>query len=149
MAVWTDPRMKKLALISGLLFLVVYFWVNTFTPEKNTFDIVYPSVQAKALSVIETPALPDTGNPDPVCDDINPVKYKYLIVASFSDLEQANRVAEELAGQHSAEMFVLPPASNGFYRVSHGRYTTTEEALAALENLKQTYFPDAWLLTAK
>ena len=149
MVVWTDPRMKKLALISGLLFLVVYFWENTFTPEKNTFDIAYPSIPAGNLSVIDNPVSSVTDNPDPIADDNNPVKYSYLIVASFSDLEQANRVAEELAGQHSAEMFVLPPASNGFYRVSQGRYTTTEEALAALENLKQTHFPDAWLLTLK
>ena len=141
--------MKKLAFISGLLFLVVYFWVNTFTPEKNSFDVVYPSVPARNLSVIDNPLSSVTDNPDPVADDNTPVKYSYLIVASFSDLGQANRVAEELAGQHNAEMFVLPPASNGYYRVSHGRYSTTEEALAALENLKQTHFPDAWLLKSK
>lgn len=88
-------------------------------------------------------------NPDPVADDINHANYSYLIVASFSEPEQANRVAEELAARYNADMFVLPPASNGYYRVSHGSYSTTGEALAALEKLKHTNFPDAWLLTSK
>lgn len=141
--------MKKLALISGLLFLVVYFWVNTFTPEKNTFDEVYPSIPARNLTANDNPVSSVTDNTDAISDDINPVKYNYLIVASFSDLEQANRVAGEFAGKYDADMYVLPPASNGYYRVSHGRYITTEEALAALETLKQTYCPDAWLLMSK
>ena len=141
--------MKKITLISGLLFLVVYFWVNTFSPKENAFDVVYPSAPVRTLSVTDNPASPATDNPDPVANDIKPVKYSYLIVASFSDIEQANRVAEEFAGRYNSDMFVLPPASNGYYRVSHGRYPTTGEALAALETLKQTYFPDAWLLTSK
>jgi hypothetical protein len=141
--------MKKLALISGLLFLVVYFMVNNFMPDENAFELDYPSAPVKALSVMENPVSPGTDNHDPIANEISPVKYNYLIVASFSDLEQANRVAGEFAGKYNADMFVLPPASNGYYRVSHGRYTTTGDALAALEALKQSYFPDAWLLTTK
>jgi hypothetical protein len=140
--------MKKLALISGLLFLVVYFWVNTFVPEENAFDVVYPSVPVRTLSVMENPVPSITDKPDPARNDSDPVRYSYLIVASFSDLDQANRVAEEYAGRYNADIYVLPPASNGYYRVSHGRYSTTGEALTALECLKQTYFPDAWLLTS-
>lgn len=141
--------MKKLALISGLLFLVVFFWVNTFIPEENAFDVVYPYVPARTLSVIDNPVSPVKNNQDLIEDDASLVDYNYLIVASFSDLEQARSVAEEFAGRYNADMFVLPPASNGYYRVSHGRYTTTDEALAALEILKQSYFPDAWLLPSK
>jgi septal ring-binding cell division protein DamX len=79
----------------------------------------------------------------------NPIKVSYLIVASFSDLEQANRMADECAGNYQADMFVLPPTAKGYYRVSYGKYSTTEEAQAALETIKQTAFPDAWLLTSK
>ncbi|MDX9729387.1 MAG: SPOR domain-containing protein [Bacteroidales bacterium] len=141
--------MKKIALISGLLFLVVYFWVNTFIPEENAFDVVYPYAPARTSSVIDNPVSPVKNNQDLIEDDASLVDYNYLIVASFSDLEQARRVADELAGRYNADMFVLPPASNGYYRISHGRYTSTEEALAALETLKQTYCPDAWLLPSK
>lgn len=141
--------MKKVALISGLLFLVVYFWVNTFAPKEKTFDVVYPADPVSTLPVIENPLPAVTDNPDPHQVDSEPVRYSYLIVASFSDPDQANRVAEEFAGRYNVDMIVLPPASNGYYRVSHGRYSTASEALAALEALKQTDFPDAWMLTSK
>jgi hypothetical protein len=141
--------MKKIALISGLLFLVVYFWVNTFNPEEKTFDVVYPSVPVSTLSVMENPLPAVTNKPDPDQVDSEPVRYSYLIVASFSDPDQANRVAEEFAGRYNSDMFVLPPSSKGYYRVSHGRYSTASEALSALETLKQTHFPDAWMLTSK
>ena len=141
--------MKKLALISGLLFLVVYFWVNTFVKEDNSFDVVYPSIPVSTLTNFE--------NPDPVipADPRNeqgqdvPAKNNYLIVASFTDLDQAAKMAEDYAGSHQADMFVLPPTSKGFYRVSYGRYSTTQEALEALETIKHTDFPDAWLLSSK
>lgn len=141
--------MKKLALISGLVFMVVYFWVNTFSKEVPSFDVVYPSVSVNSFS--------DSDNPDPSVTDntVSPptdnsqVKYNYLIVASFSDLDQADRMAGEYAGKLQADMLVLPETTNGYYRVSYGRYSTTTEALAALETLKNSNFPDAWLLASK
>lgn len=141
--------MKKLALISGLLFLVVYFWVNTFVKEDNSFDMVYPSIPVSTLTNFESPApaISDEPQAGPASDA--PAKDNYLIVASFTDLEQAAKMAEDYAGNHQADMFVLPPTSKGFYRVSYGRYSTTQEALTALETIKQTDFPDAWLLAAK
>ena len=141
--------MKKLALISGLLFLVVYFWVNTFVKEDNSFDMVYPSVPVTTLTNLENPApvIPADSQPE-LAKDV-PAKDNYLIVASFTDLEQAAKMAEDYAGSHQADMFVLPPTSRGFYRVSYGRYSTSDEALAALETIKQADFPDAWLLSSK
>ena len=141
--------MKKLALISGLLFLVVYFWVNTFVKEDNSFDTVYPSIPVSTLTNFENPAPAITVDPrtEPAKDV--PSKDNYLIVASFTDLEQAAKMADDYAGSHQADMFVLPPTSKGFYRVSYGRYSTPQEAIAALETIKQTDFPDAWLLPSK
>jgi len=111
--------------------------------------VVYPSVPVRTLSVMDNPASPATNNPDPPINDSKPVRYSFLIVAGFSDPEQASRVAEEFAGKYNADMFVLPPAANGYYRFSQGRNTTAGEIRAALETLKQTYFPDVWLLTSK
>lgn len=141
--------MKKLALISGLLFLVVYFWVNTFVKEDNSFDVVYPSIPVSTLTNFESPApaIPAHTQTEPPKDA--PAKDNYLIVASFTDLEQANKMAEHYSGSHQAEMYVLPPTSKGFYRVSYGRYSTTREALAVLEIIRQSDFPDAWLLASK
>ena len=58
-------------------------------------------------------------------------------------------MAEEFSGKLQEDMLVLPATTNGFYRVSYGRYSTTDEALAALETLKGSNFPDAWLLASK
>ena len=141
--------MKKLALISGLLFMVVYFWVNTFSKEEASFDVVYPSVSVNSFPDFEGSAPPVTGTTVSTPTDNKQVKYNYLIVASFTDLDQANRMAEEYAGKLQADMLVLPATTNGYYRVSYGRYVTTGEALAALETLQADNFPDAWLLASK
>lgn len=141
--------MKKLALISGLLFFIVLLGVNTLTSDKKSFDVVYPAIPVSTLTTIESPGTATSDSTAPSQADPSPIKYNYLIVGSFSDLEQANRVAGEFSGKYKAEMLVLPPASNGYYRISYGRYTTTAEALAALEMVKQVSFPDAWLLTSK
>ncbi|HNX84400.1 MAG TPA: SPOR domain-containing protein [Bacteroidales bacterium] len=141
--------MKKVALISGLLFMVVYFWVNTFSKEESSFDVVYPSVSVNSFTDYENVATPVTGNTVSPPADNNQVKYNYLIVASFTDIDQAGRMAEEYAGKLQADMFVLPATTNGYYRVSYGRYSTTAEALSALETLKGNNFPDAWLLASK
>ncbi|NLE35355.1 MAG: SPOR domain-containing protein [Bacteroidales bacterium] len=141
--------MKKLALISGLLFLVVYFCVNTFITEENSSDVIYPSIPVRSLSGMDDTVTSVRGNPDPMTNSNMPTNYSYLIVASFNDIEKANRVAEEYGDKYNIDMHVLPPAANGYYRISYGRYTTTGEALAALETLKQKNFPDAWLLTSQ
>ena len=141
--------MKKLAIISGLLFFIVYLCVNTLVTEESALDVIYPSGSVRSLSEMDNAVIPVTENTDPTTSSIIPVKYSYLIVASFSDLEQANRVAEEYAGKFNVEIHVLPPAANGYYRISYGSYSTTGEAIAALETLKQEHFPDAWLLTSK
>lgn len=149
--------MKKLAFISGLLFFVVYLGVNTLTTEENSFDVIYPSVPVSTLTTLESPAAISNENPfnpttnklAPSQSDASTAKYNYLIVASFSDLDQANKVAEEYSGKYQAEMLVLPPASNGYYRVSYGRYSSIAEASEALTTVKQADFPDAWLLPSK
>lgn len=141
--------MKKLAFISGLLFFIVYLGVNTLTGEKNSFDVVYPAIPISSLTAIENPAIPTTDNNAHSQTNASPAKYNYLIVASFSDLEQANKVAGEYSGKYQEEILVLPLSINGYYRVSYGRYSSIAEASEALATVKQTDFPDAWLLQSK
>jgi hypothetical protein len=141
--------MKKLALISGLLFLVVYFCVNTFVKEDDLLDAVYPSIPESTLTNPDNPATPVPAEIPGTELREKPVKESYLIVASFTDLEQANKMAEDYSGSHQVEMVVLPPTSKGYYRISYGRYSSAGEAMAVLETIKQTEFPDAWLLYSK
>jgi hypothetical protein len=50
--------MKKLALISGLLFVVVYFWVNTFTKDDSSLDLTFPAMNVSTLDHSEIPEIP-------------------------------------------------------------------------------------------
>jgi len=141
--------MKKLAIISGLLFFIVYLCVNTFMTDENALDVINPSAPVRSLSESDNNVTPGMGDPDTMTKSNIPTNYSYLIVASFNDIEKANRVADEYGDKYNIDMHVLPSAANGYYRISYGRYTTTGEALAVLETLKQKNFPDAWLLTSQ
>ncbi|MBE0678948.1 MAG: SPOR domain-containing protein, partial [Bacteroidales bacterium] len=69
----------------------------------------------------------------------------YLIVASFSDVDQARQVAEKYKNDFNAEMIVLPQTQQGYYRVSYGRYSTPEEAGATLPAVREKVNSDAWI----
>lgn len=139
--------MKKLALLSGLLFLVVYLVVNNFTDEESTFEAGY------------LPPAPASSS-DSLTGDVLPLQVKsitssgisfdsYIIVASLTTPEQAGKAAEDLAAKYKKDFFVLPPTSSGYYRISYGRYSSPEEAQAVLESVKNGGFPNAWLFVAK
>lgn len=138
--------MKKFALISGVLFLVVYFWVNTFTKDENSFEMVYPSMNVSSLAETKKLELPAMDDVAPVDQVSVRAPSAYIIIASFGDLEQARKTADAYTAQSHADIFILPPTSTGFYRISYGRYSSAGEAEGALENVRQSGFPDAWLL---
>ena len=142
--------MKKFALASGLLFLVVYFWVNTFTGDDNSFEAAYPPMAVSTMVPAEISS-GDTPVADPPSQNNETLQGSgtYIIVASFGDREQANMMAEAYTEKYQAEIIVLPPTSGGHYRISYGSYSSTGEAKAALETLRETGFPDAWILTSR
>jgi len=140
--------MKKLALICGLLFLVVFFWVNTFTKEESSFDAVYPPMTGstvKSAEMTETPPSSDLPSPD---DENAQGPRTYIIVASFDDPELADKMAETYIEKYKAEMTVLPPTSAGNYRISYGSYSSPADAKEAIEKIRKSGFPDAWLLAS-
>jgi len=157
--------MKKFALISAILFFVVYFWANTFVPDDDTLPGTY-SVMA-ANPVIETEAgdeivlnrIMDAEAPaeeESVLHRIMEAEAPadkeggyYLIVASFSDLDQARQAAEKYKNDFEAEMIVLPPTPQGYYRVSYGRYATPEEASSTLPAVREKVSSDAWIYSIK
>ncbi len=128
---------------------MVYFWVNTFTKDDDSYEMAFPSMTVSTLTDMEKSEIPAR-------DDIatlNPVTLQapsaYIIIASLSDLEQARKTADSYTAQHQADIFILPPTATGFYRISYGRYSSTAEAEAALELVKQSGFPEAWLLVPR
>ncbi len=73
----------------------------------------------------------------------------YLIVASFTRMDQAEQMAEKYKNDFEADFIILPPTSEGYYRVSCGKYSTPETADAALPAVKEKVNPDAWLFSSK
>ena len=105
--------MKKLAIISGLLFFIVYLCVNTFMTDENALDVINPSAPVRSLSESDNNVTPGMGDPDTMTKSNIPTNYSYLIVASFNDIEKANRVADEYGDKYNIDMHVLPSAANG------------------------------------
>jgi len=139
--------MKKLALISGLLFLVVYLLVNHFTGDESSIEATYlpsssssPSAQVNdRTGVILTSSSLTAGGTGET----------YLIIASFNDPEKARKTADVYTAKYHADIFILPATPDGFYRISYGRYASAEDAGEALRDVKQMGFTDAWLLESK
>ena len=153
--------MKKFALISAILFFVVYFWANTFVPDDDAQTVVYPVVAANpsAVEIAVDEALlnrimeaeaPGDEEVIPEIEAQADVREGYfLIVASFSDPDQARQLAVKYEDKFDAEMIVLPPTPNGFYRVSYGRYTSPEEAGTALPAVRSKVSSDAWIYSPR
>ena len=160
--------MKKFALISGLLFLVVFFWVNTFTKEESSFDVEYPLVNVNALTNEESSSEAElqlmnagtlsstemtgtTSEADLASQNGNASRgpRTYIIIASFGDLEHARLTAEAYTVKYQSEILVLPPTPNGNYRISYGSYSSSGEAIDALGTVRQAGFPDAWVLAPR
>lgn len=177
--------MKKVALISAILFFIVYFWANTFMPEDDSGVGIYPAVaanpvtetniideallnrimEAEAPAETEAPsgavapsqfgalsgavALSESGAPSKVKATSEPGGGYYLIVASFRDIDQAQLVAEKYTNDYNADIIILPPTPQGYYRISYGRYSTPEEAGATLPAVRETVNPDAWVYSMK
>ena len=140
--------MKKLAIISGLLFVIVVVWVTFFRAEETTVEGEFPLTTSGSLSsdvdagTITTPASFEGDTND------NSTPAYYLIVASFRDIDQARQAADEYEAAYNADFIVLPPTPQGNYRISYGRYSTPEAADAALSTVRQTINADAWVYYA-
>ncbi len=165
--------MKKFALISAILFFIVYFWANTFMPEDDAGVGIYPVVAANPVTETnvvdeailnrimeaEAPsetealsgeaALSEAREPSEVKVPSEPGGGYYLIVASFSDIDQAQQVAEKYTNDYKADIIILPPTPQGYYRISYGRYSTSEEAGATLPTVRETVNSDAWIYSVR
>ncbi len=192
--------MKKIALISAVLFFIVYFLVNFFLPDEDRETGVYPATSAthsdaeavldrimeagapadvstgapsnpkmrppsdtktgapsdpkmRPPSDIETgaPAEKDKGlvtgkNPGSMAEEAD---WYYLIVGSFTDYDQAKRVAGEYADKFPAKFIILPPTTEGYYRISCGKYSTAEAASAKLPSVRDEINSGTWICSIK
>lgn len=140
--------MKKVAFICGLLFVVVFVWVNLFESDEDPLETNYHVSAAGSLS----PAIGADATVYPVSYESG-VKYVagpayYLIVASYSDITQARQAAERYKSDYGDDFIILPPTPEGNYRISFGSYSTSGAAAAELSMVRQTINPDAWVYSA-
>ncbi len=144
--------MKKFALISAILFLVVFLWVNFYSGDKDGYypagSPVTASATAGTTAGITLPDYPAGGESGPQLTDRTEDPAFWLIVASFNDLEQAQKAQIEFAEKYQAEIILLPPTSGGFYRLSYGSYLSAREAQEARELLREAGCPNTWLLAS-
>ncbi len=141
--------MKKLALISGLLFIIVYFWANTFLPEEDNDENYYPVTAnnsgSRPEATREAALLMLPGRDDSETAG----KGYYLILASYNDKTQAQQAADQYSADFNAGVSVLPRTEEGYYRISYGRYPDLPEAESALATVRQTINSSAWLLAVR
>lgn len=71
----------------------------------------------------------------------------YIIIGSFNDLQQAQQKAKELKNNSETDIIVLPPTSEGYYRISYGKYSTLGEVKSTLRVIRKEVKSDAWILT--
>lgn len=137
--------MKKFALISAILFFVVYFWANIVVSDDEPTFGAYPVVAANPSTEAESV---DEALLERIMEAEAPAEVEggyYLIVGSFSDIDQARQAAEKYKNDYEAEMIVLPPTPQGYYRLSYGRYSSPEEAGATLPAVREKVNSDAWI----
>jgi hypothetical protein len=73
----------------------------------------------------------------------------YIIIGSFKNLMQAEQKAERLKNDFDTDIIVLPPTTEGNYRISYGKYSSPEEAKTKIKSIRKNINPDAWILSIK
>jgi hypothetical protein len=141
--------MKKLALISGLLFVIVYFWANTFLPDddkaKNYYPVTVNNSISRAENTSEATLLMLQERDDSETDGGG----YYLILASFNEISQAQQAADKYSAEFNAGVTVLPKTEEGYYRICYGKYSALSDAESVLSTVRQNINPSAWLLAAR
>jgi len=101
----------------------------------------------------ETSAMqPGTSGPDEFAEtspemNLNENFEIFVQVASFTNEENAKNLAGQLRGVGPVVIQPAEVGSNWFYRVRVGAYGVMEDALAALERIKNLGFLDAHIFT--
>jgi hypothetical protein len=73
----------------------------------------------------------------------------YIIVGSFRTLTEAHQKAEKLTKDFHANIIVLPPTTQGNYRISCGKYSTIEEAESKIKGIRTKISSDEWIFSLK
>ncbi len=88
----------------------------------------------------------DTSPMEVKTDENSSQKAYHIIVASFTNHQDAQNEATRIQRLYPAKATVLTSEDNNKYRVSYNTYPSLKEAEAALKNIKNNIKADAWIL---
>ena len=141
--------MKYIAVSIFLFFIIAAFYVCTRPLEDISIkDLPMSSapVEISPQPVMQQ-STPDH-SPEADVEKKAEIEY-YIILESLRSLAQAQQRAEKLRNDMNADIFVLPPTKEGYYRISYGKFSSIEEARLASKRLKTTVSKDVWILKAE
>lgn len=113
------------------------------------------------LQEIHSSGAPHTGTKEPATQETTPIDSPetdgedkvqidyYIIIESFRNLTLAQQKAEKLKNDSNTNIIVLPPTTEGYYRISYGKYSTLEEAKSAIKSIRTNISSHAWINSVK
>lgn len=142
--------MKIIALISGILFLVVFLWVNTSGTGGNSPEIQYSMIgNASFVPVVsDGPGQPSNQEAEPGLPAIAQTAH-YVVIGSYTSFDQAQQMAGKYESTLGTDIIILSPTPQGYYRLSYGSYPTSAAASAALITFRETSNQEAWILSSE
>ena len=139
-----------------LLLAVAGFSIYYFVFNKPEEAVVAPpvvAVQQPEPEVIEEAPVEETWTPEPAAPKEGSVtaitgktgRY-YVVVGSFIDGDMASDYAKKLAAQGQEVTLIEPTGDRKFYRLGIYGADSFAEASAELDNLKNTFGQDIWVV---
>jgi hypothetical protein len=89
---------------------------------------------------------PQSGSVNMRTDENRPQQVYHVIVASFTNPQDAQNEVRRLRSLYLSEATVLTSSDSKNYRVSYNSYPSMREAEAALQSIRSSIKADAWIL---
>ena len=136
-------------IIVAFLFTIAVLYLITFPARDVTLDDIPPG--AAPYTNPKEPAPAETApDKNPETDSGNKEKADYyIIIGSIRGLTKAQQKADRLVNEFNTNIIVLPPTTDGYYRITCGRCSTLKEAKSTIKSIRARINPDAWILAVK
>ncbi len=146
--------MKELAsIVGGLIVAALLAIVILYVFSRPASDITLEDITPGVASSVNTAGTAPQGTAPAKGPESEENKKEqadfYIIVGSIRNLIQAKQKAKEFIDDYNKNFIVLSPTTEGYYRISSGKYSTLEEAKTAIKDVRANINPQAWILSVK
>lgn len=143
---WRDTVYYAITVLS--IFTVVLLVITYLLPPpdwENLNRVITPDTSSKEPAKQENTLIDSSET-----NDLDKLQAGYyIIVGSYKNITQAQQKAKELINDFNANIIVLPPVTEGYYRISFGKYSTREEANSAIKSIRTNVDSNAWIFSVK